>query len=54
MKFELEQINESKVETSDKTIDHFSIAKLGKKIKVNMRQPKETITGRGQQNFDVG
>ena len=54
LKFELEQINESKVETSDKTIDHFSIAKLGKKIKVNMREPIETITVRGQQHFDVG
>ena len=36
-----------------KKIHHFSIAKLGKKRKVNVREPIETIIVRGQQNFDV-
>ena len=53
LKFELAQINGSKVETSDKKIRHFSIAKLRKKIKVNMIEPIETIIVRGQQSFDV-
>ena len=29
------------------------MAKLGKKIKIKMREPIETIIVRGQQNFDV-
>ena len=53
LKFELAQINGSKVETNDKKIHHFSIAKLGKKRKVNVREPIEIIIVRGQQNFDV-
>ena len=52
-KFQLAQINGSKVEASDNKIHRFYIAKLGKKRKRNMREPIDTIIVKGQQNFDV-
>ena len=53
LKFQLAQINGSKVKTTDNKIHHFSITKLGKKRKRQMSEPIETIIIRAQQDFDV-
>ena len=53
LKFQLAQINESDVKTTDNKIHHLSITKIGKKRKRQMSEPIETIIMGAQQDFDV-
>ena len=53
LKFQLVHINGDNPVIKDKKIHNFSITRLGKKRKLNMSQPIETIIIRAQQNFDV-
>ena len=53
LKFQLAQINESDVKTTDNKIHHLSITKIGKKRKRQMSELIETIIIRAQQDFHV-
>ena len=51
LKFQLTNISGKSHKTKDNKIYNFSITRLGKKIKINVSQPIETIVIRTQQNF---
>ena len=53
LKFQLAYISEKNPKIKDNKIHNFSITRLGKKRKLNMSQPIESIIIRAQQNFDV-
>ena len=53
LKFQLAHISGKNPKIKDNKIHNFSITQLGKKRKLNMLQPIETIIIRAQQNFDV-
>ena len=53
LKFQLTYISGKNPKIKDNKIHNFSITRLGKKRKLNMSQPIESIIIRAQQNFDV-
>ena len=53
LKFQLAHINGDNPKIKDRKIHNFSITRLGKKRKLNILQPVETIIIRAQQNLDV-
>ena len=53
LKFQLADIDGENPKIKDKKIHNFSITRLGKKRKLDMSQPIETVIVRAQQNFDV-
>ena len=53
LKFQLGHIDGKNSKIKDKKIHNFSITRLGKKRKLDMSQPIETVIVRAQQNFDV-
>ena len=53
MKFQLTNISGNIPKIKDNKIHNFSIIRLGRKIKLRMQEPIETIIVQAQQNFDV-
>ena len=53
MKFQLGHIDGKNSKIKDKKIHNFSITRLGKKRKLNMSQPIETVIVGAQQNVNV-
>lgn len=53
MKFQLTNISGNIPKIKDNKIHNFSITRLGRKIKLRMQEPIETIIVQAQQNFDV-
>ena len=53
MKFQLTNISGNIPKIKDNKIHNFSITRLGRKIKLRMQEPIETIMVQAQQNFDV-
>ena len=53
MKFQLAHISGKNPKIKDNKIHNFSITRLGKKRKIDMTQPIETIIICAQQNFDT-
>ena len=53
LKFQLDHIDGKNSKIKDKKIHNFSITRLGKKRKLDMSQPIETVIVRAQQNFDI-
>ena len=53
MKFQLTNISGNIPKIKDNKIHTFSITRLGRKIKLRMQEPIETIIVQAQQNFDV-
>ena len=53
MKFQLTNISGNIPKIKDNKIYNFSITRLGRKIKLRMQEPIETIIVQAQQNFDV-
>ena len=53
LKFQLAHINGDNPKIKDTKIHNFSVTRLGKKRKLSMSQPVETIIIRAQQNFDA-
>ena len=53
LKFQLAHIDGRNPKKKDKKIHNFSITRLGRKRKLNMSQPIETIIIRAQQNLDA-
>ena len=51
--FQLAHINRKNPKIKDKKIHNFSIIRLGKKRKLDMSQPIETVSIRAQQTFDL-
>ena len=51
--FQLAHINRKNPKIKDKKIHNFSITRLGKKRKLDMSQPIETVSIRAQQTFDL-
>ena len=51
--FQLAHINRKNPKIKDKKIHNFSITRLGKKRKLDMSQPIETVRIRAQQTFDL-
>ena len=53
LKFQLTNIGRKNPKVKDSKIYDFSVIRLGKKRKINMAQPIETIVVRAQQNFEI-
>ena len=53
LKFQLTNIGRKNPKVKDNKIYDFSVIRLGKKRKINMGQPIETIVVRAQQNFEI-
>ena len=53
LKFQLTNIGRKNPKVKDNKIYYFSVIRLGKKRKINMGQPIETIVVRAQQNFEI-
>ena len=53
LKFQLTNISGNIPKTKDNKIHHFSITRLGRKRKLTMQEPVETIIVHAQQNFKI-
>ena len=53
LKFQLTNIGRKNAKVKDNKIYDFSVIRLGKKRKINMAQPIETIVVCAQQNFEI-
>ena len=53
LKFQLTNIGRKNPKVKDSKIYDFSVIRLGKKRKINMAQPIETIVVCAQQNFEI-
>ena len=53
LQLHLAYINVSNIETTDKEIHNFSKTKLGKRRRIMIHEPVDTIIIRAQQDFDI-